>query len=115
MIRINRLIKKSSIYKILDLPNVSKIEIIRRKANQKNSNIIRVHIYFSQPNERINFFRFISHMLNIYKNDNNICSMLSNTKIDGFIKESTYNKFGLKNDFYELICKKYNQEFFYSL
>ena len=48
MIRINRLIRKSTVYEVLQLPNVAKIELIRRKANQKDSNRVRVCIYLTR-------------------------------------------------------------------
>ena len=115
MIRINRLIKKSSLYKVLELPHVAKVEIIRRKTHQKDPSVIRICIYLTQshaPDERTKFLNFISHMLNITM-DNDACSALCMAKIDGFIKESTYNKFGFPSDnYYGIVCNKYNQEFF---
>ena len=45
MIRINRLIKKDSLYKILELPHVSKIELLQGKINQKDPNVVRIYIY----------------------------------------------------------------------
>ena len=118
MIRINRLIKKSSLYKVLELPHVAKVEIIRRKTNQKDPNVIRICIYLTQshaPDERTRFFNFISHMLNI-TSDNDARAALCTAKLDGFIKESTYNKFGFPSDsYYGVVCNKYNQEFFDTL
>ena len=118
MIRINRLIKKSSLYKVLELPHVAKVEIIRRKTNQKDPSVIRICIYLTQshaPDERTKFLNFISHMLNV-TSDNDACSALCMAKIDGFIKESTYNKFGFPSDnYYGIVCNKYNQEFFDNL
>ena len=47
MIRINRLVKKSSLIDIVHLPHVSKIEILRGKANQANPNVVRIQIYLA--------------------------------------------------------------------
>ena len=98
---------------MLELPHVAKVEIIRRKANQKNPSVIRICIYLTHsPDERTKFLNFISHMLNI-TSDNDARSALYTAKIDGFIKESTYNKFGFPSDgYYGVVCNEYNQEFF---
>ena len=51
-------------------------------------------------------------MLNITSN-NDARSALYTAKMDGFIKESTYNKFGFPSDgYYGVVCNEYNQEFF---
>lgn len=51
-------------------------------------------------------------MLNI-TSDNDARSALCTAKIDRFIKESTYNKFGFpSDDYYGVVCNKYNQAFF---
>lgn len=115
MIRINRLIKKSILYKVLELPHVAKVEIIRRKTNQKDPSVIRICIYLTQshaPDERTKFSNFILHMLSI-TNDSDARAALYIAKRDGFIKESIYNRFGFPSDsYYGIVCNKYNQEFF---
>lgn len=119
MIRINRLIKKSSLYKVLELPHVAKVELIRRKTNQKDPNVVRICIYLTHshaPNERALFHHFIGVMLHHTINDNDARGALLTAKADGFIKESTYNKFNFPaNKYYGIICNRYNQEFFDTL
>jgi hypothetical protein len=116
MIRINRLVKKSALYRALDLPHVAKIELVRRKANQKDHSVIRVCIYLTRShtgNERGEFNGVIGSML-IHPNlSNEAYCTLRNALNDGFIKESTYNKLGIPLDKrYSELCAKYNQEFF---
>lgn len=119
MIRINRLIKKDKLYKVLDCPHVAKIEIIRGKTNQKDPTVIRICVYLTDshaPNESNKFNYFIGHMLQKYADNNDIVATLLMARKTRFIKESTYNKFGFPSDgFYGIVCNKYNQAFFDSL
>lgn len=111
MIRINRLIKRDSIYNILTLPNVAKIEIIRDKANQKDPNVIRVCIYLTSPEET----KFSKFMLDIMhkRQDPNVSSVVITAMHNGFIKESTYVKYRFpENHYYMNLCRKYDQTFF---
>ena len=70
MIRINRLIKKSSIYNILTLPHVVKVELHRSKANQKDPNKVRVYIYLSHSIARTESGSFKYIMNNIINKPN---------------------------------------------
>lgn len=116
MIRINRLIRKSTIYEVLQLPNVAKVELVRRKANQKDSNRIRIRIYLTRSNsgmERDEFNGVMGAILGIATISDNTYSTVKTAILDGFIKESTYNNLGVPMDAkYAELCKKYNQEFF---
>lgn len=118
MIRINRLVKKTSLYKILDLPHVAKIELVRRKTNQKDPNVIRVCIYLTSAhcaNERGLFVGYLK-VLRQRVNNEDAYAAISTAIHDGFIKESTYNKFEFpKDSIYSVLCNKYNQEFFDTL
>ena len=119
MIRINRLVKKNSLYRVLDLPHVAKIELVRRKTNQKDPSVIRVCIYLTSGHcegERQIFNGFLKSL----RHKNNISdearAALSTAMFDGFIKESTYNKFDFpKDSIYSKLCNEYNQEFFNTL
>jgi hypothetical protein len=111
MIRINRLIKRDSIYNILTLPHVAKVEIIRDKAKQKDLNVIRVCIYLTHPIEN----QFSKFMLDTMrkKQNNDVMSVAITAIHNGFIKESTYIKYDFpKNHYYMKLCQKYSQEFF---
>lgn len=116
MIRINRLIRKSTIYEVLQLPNVAKVELVRRKANQKDSNRIRIRIYLTRSNsgmEREEFNGVMGSILGIATISDNTYSTVKTAILDGFIKESTYNNLGVPMDAkYAELCKRYNQEFF---
>lgn len=116
MIRINRLIRKSTIYEVLQLPNVAKIELIRRKANQKDSNRIRIRIYLTRSHngmEREEFNGVMGSILNRAKISDNTYSTVKTAILDGFIKESTYNNLEVPMDKkYAELCQRYNQEFF---
>lgn len=116
MIRINRLIRKSTVYEVLQLPNVAKIELIRRKANQKDSNRVRVCIYLTRSGDRPENSEFkdvMNAILGRAKINDNVYSTIKTAIFNGFIKESTYNKLGIPMDEkYAELCQKYNQEFF---
>ena len=116
MIRINRLIKKSAICEVLHLPNVAKIELIRRKCNQKDPTIVRVCIYLTRSqkaDERAEFSGVMGTILNIPDIPDNTYATIKTAIKDGFIKESTYNKLGIPMDSkYKALCNKYNQAFF---
>ena len=116
MIRINRLIKRVSLFKLLDVPHVAKVEIIRRKANQKDKTKIRVCIYLTHshaPNERTKFKAILSSVLIKADITDEIKNTVQTSIKDGFIKESTYNKLGITIDpKYSELCALYNQEFF---
>lgn len=115
MIRINRLIKRASLFKLLDLPHVAKVEIIRRKANQKDKAKIRVCIYLTHshaPDERTKFKAVLSSFLLKESATDDVKNTIQTALRDGFIKESTYNKIGINNPTYSGLCETYNQEFF---
>lgn len=116
MIRINRLIKKSVICDVLQLPNVAKIELIRRKSNQKDPTVVRVCIYLTrshQADERAEFNGVMGVILNTPNIPNNTYAAVKTAIIDGFIKESTYNRLGVPMDSkYKELCNKYSQAFF---
>lgn len=116
MIRINRLIKKSVICEVLHLPNVAKIELIRGKCNQKDPTVVRVCIYLTRSqkaDERAEFRGIMSAILNTPDIPNNIYSTIKTAILDGFIKESTYNKLGIPMDSkYKELCRRYSQSFF---
>jgi hypothetical protein len=114
MIRINRLIKKDSIFKLLELPHVAKIEIKRGKANQKDPKVVRVMIYLTCShlgNENRIFNQAIGTLLHTPNISNELYATLLTAKRDGFIKESTYNKFNVKLS-YSKLCQSYDQAFF---
>ena len=114
MIRINRLIKRDSLFKLLDLPHVAKVEIIRRKANQKDKTKIRVCIYLTHshsPNERTKFKATLGSILVKANITDEVKNTIQTAIKDGFIKESTYNSLGIDTKYSEL-CNTYNQEFF---
>lgn len=116
MIRINRLIKKSVICEVLHLPNVAKIELIRGKCNQKDPTVVRVCIYLTRSqkaDERAEFRGIMSAILNTPDIPNNTYSTIKTAILDGFIKESTYNKLGIPMDSkYKELCRRYSQSFF---
>lgn len=116
MIRINRLIKKASIFKVLHLPHVAKVTLQRGKANQKDPNRVRVYIYLTTTNSDLNgkvFKNVMASLLNHKDLKDSDYSTLRTAIRDGFIKESTYNKLGIPtNTYYNKLCDKYNQEFF---
>ena len=113
MIRINRLVKKSSIVDIVHLPHVSKIEILRGKANQTNPSVVRIQIYLRASHaDKAHFYKLMKKLLAIDNIDDNIASLIKTSIRDGFIKESTFNKFEIKDSLYTNLCKTYNQEFF---
>ena len=112
MIRINRLVKKSSLVDIVHLPHVSKIEILRGKANQANPNVVRIQIYLAASHTNKVHFHTLMKKLHTDDIDDNTASLIKTSIRDGFIKESTFNKFGLKDSLYTNLCKTYNQEFF---
>ena len=115
MIRINRLIKKDSIFDILELPNICKVELLRRKANQKNPYIIRAYIYLRIENSGRERTVFNNLMNSINKTTNKIRTTIDQAISDGFIKESTYKELGISIDKRcEELCNKYNQEFFFN-
>jgi hypothetical protein len=116
MIRINRLIKKSSIYNILTLPHGVKVELHRSKANQKDPNKVRVYIYLSHSVARTESGSFKYIMSNIINrpniDDRTYCTVKTAIQT-GFIRESVYNTLCVPMDTkYKLLCEKYNQEFF---
>lgn len=114
MIRINRLIKKDSVFKLLELPHVAKIEIKRGKANQKDPKVVRVMIYLTCShlgNENRIFNQAIGTLLHTPNISNELYATLLTAKRDGFIKESTYNKFNVKLS-YSKLCQSYDQAFF---
>lgn len=119
MIRINRLVKKSTICDILELPNVAKIELLKRKANQKNPYIIRAYIYLNRDNtgkERTGFNNLMYAIKNKYGSSNKIKTTIDQAIEDGFIKESTYKELGIPIDkTCEELFIKYNQEFFFNM
>ena len=115
MIRNNRLIKRDSLFKLLDLPHVAKVEIIRRKANQKDKTKVRVCIYLTlshAPNERTKFKAILSSFALNEPITDDVKNTIQTALRDGFIKESTYNKIGINNPVYSGLCETYNQEFF---
>ena len=115
MIRINRLIKRDSLFKLLDLPHVAKVEIIRRKTNQKDKTKIRVCIYLTHshaPNERTKFKAVLCSFILKGHTTDDVKNTIQTALRDGFIKESTYNKIGINNPTYSKLCEAYNQEFF---
>ena len=116
MIRINRLVKKSALYRVLDLPHVAKIELVRRKTNQKDPSVVRICIYLTRShsgNERCEFNSMIGSMLKYPNLSNEAYTTLRNALTEGFIKESTYNNLGISLDTkYSELCAKYDQEFF---
>lgn len=115
MIRINRLIKRDSLFKLLDLPHVAKIEIIRRKTNQKDKTKIRVCIYLTHshaPDERTKFKEILNSFILKECVTDDAKNAIQTALRDGFIKESTYNKIGINNLTYSGLCETYNQEFF---
>ena len=114
MIRINRLIKRDSLFKLLDLPHVAKVEIIRRKSNQKDKTKIRVCIYLTHshaPDERTKFKATLGSILVKANITDEVKNTIQTAIKDGFIKESTYNSLGIDTKYSEL-CNTYNQEFF---
>ena len=114
MIRINRLVKKEHVWRILNLPNVSKIEIKRGKNNLKNPCLVRILIYLSHSDkDRTHFNRVMGHVLNLQLPKSSY-SIIHTALKDGFIKESTYNTLpGIsKNDPYKVLTDKYSQTFF---
>lgn len=118
MIRINRLIKKSSIFNILQLPHVAKVTIRRGKANQKDLSRVRVCIYLTVSHSDLEGKVFKNIMNSLLQNKNLTDAGYTTVRTairDGFIKESTYNNMGIPMDSrYKELCDKYNQEFFES-
>ena len=116
MIRINRLIKKSSLFKLLDLPHVAKIEIVRRKTNQKDKSVIRVLIYLTKAHtsdERAQFKSDLCSILSSAKTNSDVCNTINTALRTGFLKESTCNELNIPiNQEYKNLCNMYNQEFF---
>ena len=115
MIRINRLVKKSSLYKVLDLPHVAKIELVRRKTNQKDPNVIRVCIYLTSAHCANEHGLFVGYLKVLRQRVNNedAYAAISTAIHDGFIKESTCNELNIPiNQEYKDLCNMYNQEFF---
>jgi hypothetical protein len=115
MIRINRLIKKDSLYKILELPHVSKIELLQGKTNQKDPNVVRIYIYLIDSKDGTAAERFKKHM--IFNRSRFISedaySTINNAINVGFIRESIINKYNISvGPVYKAILEKYNQEFF---
>lgn len=115
MIRINRLIKKDSLYKILELPHVSKIELLQGKTNQKDPNVVRVYIYLIDSKDGTAAERFKKHL--IFSRSKFISedaySTITNAINVGFIRESIINKYNISvGPVYKTILEKYNQEFF---
>lgn len=115
MIRINRLIKKDSLYKILELPHVSKIELLQGKTNQKDPNVVRVYIYLIDSKDGTATERFKKHM--IFNRSRFVSedaySTINNAINVGFIRESIINKYNISvGPVYKAILEKYNQEFF---
>ena len=116
MIRINRLIKKSSLFFFFFLPHVAKIEIVRRKTNQKDRSVIRVLIYLTKAHtsdERTQFKSDLCSILNNTKTNSDICNTINMALHTGFLKESTCNELNIPiNQEYKDLCNIYNQEFF---
>lgn len=116
MIRISRLVKKALICDILSLPNIAKIELLRRKANQTNPYIIRAYIYLNIDNSGRERTIFNNLMNSIDKTTNKIRTTIDQAVLDGFIKESTYKELGISMDeSVEELCSRYNQEFFFNM
>lgn len=116
MIRINRLIKRNAICEILELPHVAKIEILRRKSNQKDKSVVRIQIYLTRScdgRQSAEFNGTIGAMLNNPNISEHDYNTIKNALHNGFIKESTYNKLSVRLDKkYSELCQRYNQAFF---
>lgn len=119
MIRIRRLVKKSTICDIIKLPYVAKIELLSRKANQKNPNIISAYIYLNRSLSGHEMSEFKIIMNNLLQNPNipkTYLSIIHTAIIDGFIKESAYDKLKVPMDIkYHRLCRIYSQDYFYNL
>ena len=119
MIRIRRLVKRSTVCDIIKLPYVAKIELLSRKANQKNPNIISAHIYLNRSLSGHEMSEFKIIMNNLLQNPNipkTYLSIIHTAIIDGFIKESAYDKLKVPMDIqYHRLCRMYSQDYFDSL
>ena len=119
MIRIHRLVKKSTICDILKLPYVVKVEILSRKANQKNTHIISAYIYLSctlTGNEMAQFKCIMTSLLDNAAIAKDRLSTIKTAIKDGFIKESSYRKLGIPIDpKYDKLCRIYCQNYFFNL
>lgn len=119
MIRIRRLVKKSTVCDIIKLPYVAKIELLSRKANQKNPNIISAHIYLNRSLSGHEMSEFKVIMNNLLQNPNipkTYLSIIHTAIIDGFIKESAFDKLKVPMDVtYHRLCRMYSQDYFDSL
>ena len=119
MIRIHRLVKKSTICDIVKLPYVAKIEILSRKANQNNPHIISANIYLNRSLsgcESSEFKNVMTALLNTSTIAKNRLDIVHTAILNGFIKESSYQKLGVPMDTqYNRLCRMYSQDYFFNL
>lgn len=119
MIRIHRLVKKSTICDIVKLPYVAKIEILSRKANQNNPHIISANIYLNRSLsgcESSEFKNVMTALLNTSTIAKDRLVIVNTAILDGFIKESSYQKLGVPMDpQYNRLCRMYSQDYFFNL
>ena len=119
MIRIRRLVKKSTICDIVKLPYVAKIEILSRKANQSNPHIISANIYLNRSLSGCESSEFKNVMAALLNNSNiakDLLAIVRTAILDGFIKESSYQKLGVPMDTqYNRLCRMYSQDYFFNL
>ena len=119
MIRIRRLVKKSTICDIVKLPYVAKIEILSRKANQSNPHIISANIYLNRSLsgcESSEFKNVMAALLNTSTIAKDRLAIVHTAILDGFIKESSYQKLGVPMDTqYNRLCRMYSQDYFFNL
>ena len=120
MIRIRRLVKKSTVCDIVKLPYVAKIEIKAGKCKSvKNPELISLYIYLNRSLSGHEMSEFKVIMNNLLQNPNipkTYLSIIHTAIIDGFIKESAFDKLKVPMDVtYHRLCRMYSQDYFDNL
>ena len=116
MIELRRLVKKSTMRDILKLPFADEIEILSRKADQKNTHIVSVYISLNRTLTKNEIEQLKCIMTSLLDKTVIVKSRLSIIKTsikDGFIKECSYRKLGIPIDpKYDRLCRIYCQNYF---
>lgn len=113
MIRISRLVTSSRVLDILKLEGVSKIEVKRNDQKGFIRPISRVLIYLCPDKVLFNgCLGNLNHCV-ISSGDHTLRAIVSNARMNGFIKESAFKKCNCPiPSKYNYYCVKYSQEFF---
>lgn len=108
MLRITRIIKREILFDILDLPNISKIEIKQGKNNLHDLTLCRVNVYIVVPTFEVEINNILEDL-----NHNALKSTALTARRDEFVKESFLEKINFKSaEQCKYWSEKYSQEFF---